>query len=158
MRNASRLLKMLKYWHLKMTEMSYWLRFGFTDNQWENIWQRVRKSSKIGQDQKTLILAFAYILTAIAKNYLWGEDWTTTFASTQFCVFPFFVFLFFLIFNKSCVSEPRSCCQSRWEFQKRFPFCLVDHWSSLHFCNSSSWIDSWINLNNSNRKVRNEIF
>ena len=60
--------------------------------------------------------------------------------------------------HKSCVSEPRSCCQSGWEFQKGFPFCLVDHWSSLHFWNSSSWIDSWIKLNNSNRKVRTEIF
>ena len=60
--------------------------------------------------------------------------------------------------HKSCVSEPRSCCQSRWEFQKGFPFCLVDHWSSLHFCNSSSWIYFWIKLNNSNRKVRTEIF
>ena len=30
--------------------------------------------------------------------------------------------------HTSYVSEPRSCCQSRWEFQhqKGFTFCLVD--------------------------------
>ena len=29
-----------------------------------------------------------------------------------------------------------------WEFQhqKEFPFCLVDHWSSLHFVYNSTWI------------------
>ena len=37
-------------------------------NQEHNIFRKVRKSSKIGQDQKTLISAFAYVLNTIAKN------------------------------------------------------------------------------------------
>ena len=37
-------------------------------NQEYTIFRKVRKSSKIGQDQKTLISAFAYVLNTIAKN------------------------------------------------------------------------------------------
>ena len=33
----------------------------------ENIWNRVNKSSKIGQDYKLLVSILAYFLTAIAK-------------------------------------------------------------------------------------------
>ena len=34
-----------------------------------SVWVHLRKLSKIGNGQKTLIPAFAYILTVIAKNY-----------------------------------------------------------------------------------------
>ena len=39
----------------------------------ENIWNKVKKSSKIGQSQKFLISAFVLFLTAIA-NFLF-EEW-----------------------------------------------------------------------------------
>ena len=37
-----------------------------TKNLGPNIWNKVKKSSKIGQDKKSLISAFASFLTAIA--------------------------------------------------------------------------------------------
>ena len=52
---VSKLLKILRYWGLKKTGTSYDQTFGFTDNQWQNILPKVRKSSKIGQGKKTLI-------------------------------------------------------------------------------------------------------
>ena len=33
----------------------------------QNIWDKIEKSSKIGQDKKSLISALAYFATAIAK-------------------------------------------------------------------------------------------
>ena len=40
----------------------------FIYNPGKNIWQKVKESSKFRQDQKTLIAAFAQVLTAIGKN------------------------------------------------------------------------------------------
>ena len=45
---ALKLLKLLKYRGLKETRTSYEQKFGFTDNQRQIIWQKVRRSSKIG--------------------------------------------------------------------------------------------------------------
>ena len=58
---ALKLLRMFKKWGLRETGASYEQRFNFTDNQWQNIWPKVRKSKKKKkeQDQKTLISAFA---------------------------------------------------------------------------------------------------
>ena len=55
----SRLLKMLRYWDLKETKKSYEQRSGLSDNQWQNVFAKVRKSNKIGIDQRTSISAFA---------------------------------------------------------------------------------------------------
>ena len=38
-----------------------------TYNPGQNIWNKIEKSSKIGQEKKSLISTFAYFLTAIAK-------------------------------------------------------------------------------------------
>ena len=46
-------LKGIRYWGLKESRTSYQQRISFTDNQWQNILQKVRKSSKCGKDQKT---------------------------------------------------------------------------------------------------------
>ena len=40
----------------------------FIYNQWQNTWEKGRKSSKIGQDYKSLISAFAQVLINIAKS------------------------------------------------------------------------------------------
>ena len=37
------------------------------DNPGQNIWNEIEKSSKTGQDKKSLITTFACFLTAIAK-------------------------------------------------------------------------------------------
>lgn len=50
---------MLRYWDLKETEKSYEQRSGLPDNQWQNVFAKVRKSNKIGIDQRTSISAFA---------------------------------------------------------------------------------------------------
>ena len=47
-----------------------------SDNPAQNIWKKVKKSSKIGQDQRTLISAFAYFLP---KFYTWKDyDYVST--------------------------------------------------------------------------------
>ena len=43
---ALKLLKMFKKWGLRETGASYEQRFNFTDNQWQNIWPKVRISKK----------------------------------------------------------------------------------------------------------------
>ena len=62
-------IKNVKYWGLKETGTSYEQRFDLRDNQWQNLLPKVRKSSKIGQDQKVLIFVFAYVLTTFTKTY-----------------------------------------------------------------------------------------
>ena len=42
-----------------MTGTSYKYKFVYADSPGENVWDKVRKSSKIGQEQKTLITASA---------------------------------------------------------------------------------------------------
>ena len=51
MKKSSKLLDMLEYWSLKETGMSYKQRFFSADNRWQNIWQKVKTSSKSEQDQ-----------------------------------------------------------------------------------------------------------
>ena len=46
---------------------SYDQKFVCSHNPGENIWNKVQKSSKIRQDQKTLVSIFVYFLTTIAK-------------------------------------------------------------------------------------------
>ena len=52
---------------LKETGPSYGQKFVCSDNPGQNICQKVKKSSKIGQDFKNLISNFACFLRAIAK-------------------------------------------------------------------------------------------
>ena len=49
------------------TRPSYDQRLVCPDNSRKNIWNKVEKSSKIGQVQKTLIFAFAEFLTAVTE-------------------------------------------------------------------------------------------
>ena len=42
-------------------------------NSFQNVLQKVKKSSKIGQDQKTFISAFTYVLTIITKSISGAE-------------------------------------------------------------------------------------
>ena len=44
-----------------------WKNLNFFYNPGQNIWQKVKKSSKIGQDFKNLLSNFACFLTAIVK-------------------------------------------------------------------------------------------
>ena len=56
---------------LKETGLRYGQIFVCSDNPGQNIWQKVKKSSKIGQGFKNLLSNFACILRAIAKvSYL----------------------------------------------------------------------------------------
>ena len=48
--------------------MSYDQKFVSSDNPALNIWQKVRKLSKVIQDKETLISGFAYVLIVDAKN------------------------------------------------------------------------------------------
>ena len=50
MREALKSSKMFRYCGLKETGTSYEQRFGFKDNQWQDILPKVIKSSKTGQD------------------------------------------------------------------------------------------------------------
>ena len=47
--------------------------FFYSDNPSENIWHKVRKSSKIGQNFKNLLSNFGYFLTAIVKVWFLEE-------------------------------------------------------------------------------------
>ena len=56
---------MSRYWGFNKTGRSYVQRFGFTNNEWQNVLPKLRKSTKIGQDNDI----YSYvILSAIAKN------------------------------------------------------------------------------------------
>ena len=59
--------------------MSYKQNLIYAGNHRENIWNKVRKLSKIAQEQKTLITASAYFLTAIAKVFISGSKGTKFF-------------------------------------------------------------------------------
>ena len=58
---------MLKNWSLKEAAPSYDQKFVCLENPGQNIWNKVDKSSKIGQDKKSLISTFACFFTVIAK-------------------------------------------------------------------------------------------
>ena len=46
-----------------------------TYNPKQNVWNKVKKFSKIGQYQKGLIYTFGYFLNNIAKILFWKNDW-----------------------------------------------------------------------------------
>ena len=52
---------------MKETGPSYGQKFVCSDNPGQNIWQRVKKYSKIGQDLKNVIYNFACFLTAVVN-------------------------------------------------------------------------------------------
>ena len=58
---------MLKNESSKKTVSSYDQRFVWSDNPGQNISNKIEKSSKTGQDKKSLISTFAYFLTANAQ-------------------------------------------------------------------------------------------
>ena len=58
-------------------------REGLTCNPGQNVWNKLNKSNETEQEQKILITASAYILSAIKKNY-WKEDWALGSISKQF--------------------------------------------------------------------------
>ena len=58
---------MSKISSLKETGLNYGQKFVCSDNPGQNIWHKVKKSSKIGQDFKNLLSNFACFLTAIVK-------------------------------------------------------------------------------------------
>ena len=66
-RNALKLQKMFKNSSLKETGPSCGQKFVRSDNPGQNIWYKVEKSSKVGQDFKSLLSNFAWFLTAIVK-------------------------------------------------------------------------------------------
>ena len=51
---------MSKNRRLKKTGPSYDQKFAFSDNPGGNIWNKIEKSSKMGQDRKILISTFAF--------------------------------------------------------------------------------------------------
>ena len=55
------------------------------DNPGQNIWDKVNKPSKIGEDQKTLVSPFEYFLTVPAKVFMSQPNFET------FLVFPDFL-------------------------------------------------------------------
>ena len=52
---------------LKEAGLNYGQKLVRSDNAGQNIWHKVKKSSKIGQDFKNLLSNFACFLTAIVK-------------------------------------------------------------------------------------------
>ena len=52
---------------LKWTGLSYDQTCSYSDNLGQNIWNKWEKSSKTGQEKKSLVSIFACFLTAIAK-------------------------------------------------------------------------------------------
>ena len=66
--NALKLKKKIKInWSFKKTGPSYNQIFVYSDNSRQNIWNRIQKSIRIGEDNKSLTSNFAYFLTAIVK-------------------------------------------------------------------------------------------
>ena len=58
---------MCKNSSLKETGPSYGQKFVCSDNPGQNIWHKVEKSSKAGQDLRSLLSTFACFLTPIVK-------------------------------------------------------------------------------------------
>ena len=76
-------IKRSKDWSVKETGAIYKHKFGYTDNPGQNIWNKVKKSSKIEQYQKNLATASAYFLGAFTKS-LFVKRRLDTRLSTQF--------------------------------------------------------------------------
>ena len=67
LRNALKLHKMSKTSSLKETGPNYYQKFVCSDNLGENIWHKVKKYSKIGQDFKNLLSCFACFLSEFSS-------------------------------------------------------------------------------------------
>ena len=67
---------MLKNWSLRETEQIYDQEFTCSDNPGQNIWNKIEKSSKIGQDKKSLSSTFACFWTTI--TYYWALGYIST--------------------------------------------------------------------------------
>ena len=57
-------------------------------NPGQNISEKVKKSSTVSQDQKTLIAAFVYVLPLLSKMDFYKGQWTIGCAQNQFRDFP----------------------------------------------------------------------
>ena len=77
-------------------------------NPGQSIWNKIEKSSKTGQDKKSLISTFTCFWTAITKFIFWRRDWALGSVSTQISdfssisLFPKILNLFFF----SCGQSP----------------------------------------------------
>ena len=83
-----------RYWSLKKTGKIYKPKFVSTYISGQSIWNKAKKSSKIVQDQKTLVSVFRYFLTTNDQSFIslnlspqnfewfanfWGESFTMLF-------------------------------------------------------------------------------
>ena len=78
------------FWKIRVSLTKFSSPYSICYNKWQNTLSKVRKSTKTGQDQKTLISSFAQNLTAVVKLNFWRVDWTLVCVSTQFLDFLFF--------------------------------------------------------------------
>ena len=67
----------------------------------EIIWQKVRKSSKIGEEQKTLLSAFAYVLTTSAKSWFMQRKLDTNMCSHLILRFSYHFLISHIVSSKS---------------------------------------------------------
>ena len=88
-------------------------------NPGQNIWHKVQKSSKIGQDFKSLLHNFACFLTAIVKFIFWKEDWTASPPKVDI----------FVIFPKSFAERELWCTNINISGEQHY-FCLC--WKFIH--------------------------
>ena len=58
---------MSKTWSWKRTGSSYDQKFACSNNLGQSIWNKMEKSSKTGQEKKSLLSIFTCFLTAVAK-------------------------------------------------------------------------------------------
>ena len=70
--------------------------FGIAYNLGQNIWNKMEKSSKSGQEKKSLVSVLTCFLTAIAKIYLVAGRLGAT-----LCVHPILRFFFYFLFPKN---------------------------------------------------------
>ena len=89
---------------------SYDHKFACLDNLRQSIRNKIEKSSKIGQDKKSLISTFCVFLTTIAKVIFWKRDWPLSCVLTL--IWGFFIWEIntrFFIRNtfRNALSNPR---------------------------------------------------
>ena len=66
--------KFFKNWRLKETRPSCDKKFSCSDNHGQNIWNKIEKSSKIGQDKKSLISSFTCFFNYFFQSLISGRD------------------------------------------------------------------------------------
>ena len=69
------LTKISKNSSVKETGPSYGQKFVSSDNPSQNIWYKVKKYSKIGQEFKNVISNYLFFLTALSTFNFWNGDW-----------------------------------------------------------------------------------